>query len=66
VLAIADAHGVSPAQLRLAWSLAQGAHVLAIPGTGNPDHLAENVATGAIRLTEDELSRLDELHRQAG
>lgn len=66
VLAIAEAHGVTPAQIRLAWSLAQGPHVLAIPGTGNPDHLAENVATGAIRLTEDELARLNELHRKAG
>ncbi|WP_405969865.1 aldo/keto reductase [Streptomyces sp. NBC_00988] len=66
VLAIANTHGVSPAQIRLAWSLAQGPHVLAIPGTGNPDHLTENVATGAIRLTEDELARLDELHRKAG
>ncbi|MFG2780370.1 aldo/keto reductase [Streptomyces prunicolor] len=66
VLAIANAHDASPAQIRLAWSLAQGPHVLAIPGTGNPDHLTENVATGAIRLTEDELARLNELHRKAG
>ncbi|MFJ5309312.1 aldo/keto reductase [Streptomyces sp. NPDC088350] len=66
VLAVAEAHDVTPAQIRLAWSLAQGPHVLAIPGTGNPDHLTENVATGAIRLTEDELARLNELHRKAG
>ena len=66
VLAIAGAHDVSPAQIRLAWTLAQGPHVLAIPGTGNPDHLTENVATGAIRLTEDELARLNDLHSKAG
>jgi aryl-alcohol dehydrogenase-like predicted oxidoreductase len=66
VLAVAEAHDTSPAQIRLAWTLAQGPHVLAIPGTGNPDHLTENVATGAIRLTEDELARLNELHRKAG
>ena len=65
VLAVANAHDASPAQIRLAWSLAQGPHVLAIPGTGNPDHLTENVATGAIRLTEEELSRLNELHSKA-
>ncbi|MQY37600.1 Pyridoxine 4-dehydrogenase [Streptomyces sp. RB17] len=59
---IARAHGVSPAQIRLAWTLQQGPHVLAIPGTGNPDHLAENVAAGALRLTPDELTRLDALH----
>ncbi|PWI13448.1 aldo/keto reductase [Streptomyces sp. Act143] len=66
VLAVARAHGASPAQIRIAWTLHQGPHLLAIPGTGNPDHLAENVAAGAIRLTEDELARLDSVHVQAG
>ncbi|WP_427917839.1 aldo/keto reductase [Streptomyces sp. cg40] len=66
VLAVAEAHDTSPAQIRLAWTLAQGPHVLAIPGTGNPDHLAENVAVGAIRLTDDELAALNDLHRNAG
>lgn len=66
VLTIAEAHGATPAQIRLAWTLAQGPHVLAIPGTGNPDHLAENVAAGAIRLTDDELHRLNSLHHKAG
>ncbi|MFF7762216.1 oxidoreductase [Streptomyces griseorubiginosus] len=66
VLAIAEAHGATPAQIRLAWTLAQGPHVLAIPGTGNPDHLAENVAAGALRLTDDELGTLDSLHHKAG
>ncbi|MEU9991137.1 aldo/keto reductase [Streptomyces sp. NPDC048045] len=66
VLAIARAHGVSPAQIRIAWTLHQGPHVLAIPGTGNPDHLAENVAAGALRLTREELSRLDALHTTTG
>ncbi|AKJ15044.1 aldo/keto reductase [Streptomyces incarnatus] len=62
---IARAHGVSPAQIRIAWTLHQGPHVLAIPGTGNPDHLAENIAAGALRLTADELARLDALHTPA-
>jgi pyridoxine 4-dehydrogenase len=66
VLAIAQAHGASPAQVRIAWTLRQGPHVLAIPGTGNPDHLVENVAAAAIRLTDDEAARLDELHAKAG
>ncbi|MDQ1667842.1 MAG: pyridoxine 4-dehydrogenase [Actinomycetota bacterium] len=65
VLAIADAHGAGPAQVRLAWTLQRGPHVLAIPGTGNPDHLIENVAAGALRLTDDELARLDLLHQAA-
>lgn len=66
VLAVARAHGVSPAQVRIAWTLHQGPHVLAIPGTGNPDHLAENVAAGALRLTTDELARLNAAREQAG
>lgn len=51
--------------LRLAWTLHRDSHVLAIPGTGNPDHLEENVATGALRLTGDEVARLDGVHRKA-
>jgi aryl-alcohol dehydrogenase-like predicted oxidoreductase len=40
-----------------------GPHVLAIPGTGNPDHLVANVAAGALRLSEDELARLESIHQ---
>ncbi|MFI1170831.1 oxidoreductase [Streptomyces melanogenes] len=58
VLAVAHAHGVTSAQVRLAWTLQQGEHVLAIPGTGNPDHLVENVAAGALRLTDEEMELL--------
>ncbi|MFI1354676.1 aldo/keto reductase [Streptomyces sp. NPDC020898] len=63
VVAVARAHGVSPAQVRIAWSLHQGAHVLAIPGTGNPEHVVDNVAAGGLRLTDDELTRIGALHR---
>ncbi|MFJ4277244.1 oxidoreductase [Streptomyces massasporeus] len=66
VRAVARAHGASPAQIRIAWTLHQGPHVLAIPGTGNPDHLTENVAAGAIRLTDEELDRLGRAHHKAG
>ncbi|MFC7585896.1 aldo/keto reductase [Nonomuraea antimicrobica] len=61
VLAVARAHGVSPAQVRLAWTLRQGPHVLAIPGTGDLAHLAENVAAADLRLTDDETDRLQAL-----
>lgn len=61
VCAVARAHGVSIAQVRLAWTLQQGPHVLAIPGTGELDHLAQNVATGALRLSEEEMVRLTSL-----
>jgi len=55
---VATAHAATPAQVRLAWSLHQGSHVLAIPGTGDLGHLEENVAAAAIRLTDDELAAL--------
>ncbi|MGW0708475.1 aldo/keto reductase [Streptomyces sp. NPDC002643] len=62
-LTVARAHDATPAQIRLAWTLHQGPHVLAIPGTGNPDHLEENIAAGALRLTPDEVARLDATRR---
>jgi pyridoxine 4-dehydrogenase len=59
--AVARAHGATPAQVKLAWTLHQGPHVLAIPGTGKPDHVTENVAAGAIRLSAGELASLDSM-----
>jgi aryl-alcohol dehydrogenase-like predicted oxidoreductase len=56
---VARAHGATPAQIRLAWTLHRGPHILAIPGTTDPAHLAENIAAGALRLTEEELALLD-------
>ncbi|MEU6114244.1 aldo/keto reductase [Streptomyces sp. NPDC047117] len=61
VCAVARAHGASLAQVRLAWTMQQGPHVLAIPGTSNPDHLAENVAAGSLRLSDEEMERLTSL-----
>lgn len=58
VVAVARAHGVTTQQVRLAWTLHQGAHVLAIPGTGNVRHLEENVAAGALRFSAEELTLL--------
>jgi pyridoxine 4-dehydrogenase len=44
--------------VRLAWTLHRGPHVLAIPGTGDPAHLEQNIAAGALRLTPAEMDRL--------
>ncbi|MFI1979497.1 aldo/keto reductase [Streptomyces wedmorensis] len=63
VLAVAESHGASPAQVRIAWTLHQGPHLLAIPGTGDPAHLAANVAAGALRLTPEDLTRLHRAHQ---
>lgn len=57
--AVADAHGVSTVQVRLAWTLHQGPHVLAIPGTGDPTHLLQNLAAGGLRLTPEHLKALN-------
>ena len=62
VLAVARAHGASPAQVRLAWTLQRGSHVLAIPGTGSQDHLVENLASGALRFTDEEMTLLSRAH----
>ncbi|WP_282694308.1 oxidoreductase [Streptomyces sp. CC208A] len=66
VHAVARARGVSTAQVRLAWTLHRGPHVLAIPGTGDPDHLTQNVAAGSLRLSEAELAGLDGLADRDG
>lgn len=58
VIQVAEDRGISPAQVRLAWTLHQGPNVLAIPGTGDLRHLEQNVAVGGIRFTEDELQLL--------
>jgi len=65
VLAIARAHDATPAQIRLAWALQRGPHVLVIPGTGDLGHLADNVAAGALRLAPDDLARLEAVHQAA-
>jgi aryl-alcohol dehydrogenase-like predicted oxidoreductase len=60
VRAVAARHGATPAQVRLAWSLHQGPHVLAIPGTGDPDHVSANVAAGALSLSPAELAAIED------
>nr|WP_239063128.1 aldo/keto reductase [Streptomyces sp. SID13031] len=59
VQAVAEAHGVSAQQIRLAWTLHQGPNVLAIPGTGNPAHLEQNIAAGSLVLSSEELTSLN-------
>ena len=59
VEAMARAKGCTAAQLALAWVLAQGEHIVPIPGTRRIERLAENVAATEITLTVDELERLD-------
>ncbi len=58
---IAAAKGITPAQLALAWLLAQGDDVVPIPGTKRRRYLEENAGACGVRLTADDLRRLDEL-----
>jgi pyridoxine 4-dehydrogenase len=55
---IADAHGATPMQIAIAWLLGRSSVMLPIPGTSRVDHLDENVAAAAIKLSPDEMSRL--------
>jgi len=53
--------GCRPAQLALAWVLAQGQDIVAIPGTKRRKYLEENVAALKVKLTKDELRRIEEI-----
>lgn len=56
---LAAARGVKPAQLALAWVLAQGEHLVPIPGTKQRKYLEENVAALALELSAAELAEID-------
>ena len=58
---IARAKGCEPSQLALAWVLAQGEDIVPIPGTKRRKYLEENVAADAVRLTPEDLKRIDEV-----
>lgn len=57
----ANSQGMSPATMANAWVLSRGDHVMAIPGTRSPDHLAENVRAAEITLTAEQLAEIDRL-----
>jgi len=56
---IADAHGATPAQVALAWLLAQKPWIAPIPGTRRLDRLAENLAAADLELTGDDLAQIE-------
>ncbi|MEZ3114632.1 aldo/keto reductase [Halobaculum sp. MBLA0147] len=58
--AVADAHDATRHQIALAWLLHTSDVTVPIPGTGDLDHLADNVAAAEIDLDESEVRRLDE------
>lgn len=58
---IAGEKGVTPGQLALAWLLAQGEDIVPIPGTKRRVYLEENIAAVEIKLSGEELQRIDEV-----
>ena len=58
---MASEKGCTPAQLALAWVLAQGDDIVPIPGTKQRKYLDENIAALEVRLTGDDLARIDRI-----
>lgn len=56
----AERHGVSTRQIALAWLLARSPRILPIPGTGNPDHVTDNVEAATIELTPEEMNAISD------
>ncbi|GAB3003916.1 aldo/keto reductase [Streptomyces pseudoechinosporeus] len=63
---IAERIGVTPAQVALAWVLAQGEYVVPIPGTKTPKYLLDNAGAADVRLSADDLAELDALPTPQG
>jgi aryl-alcohol dehydrogenase-like predicted oxidoreductase len=59
VSALAKDKGVTPAQLALAWVLAQGPHLVPIPGTRRVSTLEENAAAADLTLSADDLAAIE-------
>jgi aryl-alcohol dehydrogenase-like predicted oxidoreductase len=66
VRAVADHHRATPAQIALAWVLAQGPHIVPIPGTRRLRHLEDNAGAASISLTARDLSELNDLPEVTG
>jgi pyridoxine 4-dehydrogenase len=65
VVRVARHHGVSAAQVMLAWLLEHSTRTLPIPGTGSVAHLEQNVAAAGVRLEPGELELLERDERAA-
>ena len=59
IKAIASEKNATPAQITLAWLLAQRDYIVPIPGTTNPDRLKENIGAVNIELAQDDLQKIE-------
>jgi len=66
IQAVADRLHVTAAQVAIAWVLAQGEHVVPIPGTKKVHYLEQNAASADLVLTADDLAELDALPAPVG
>ncbi|MFI6943898.1 aldo/keto reductase [Streptomyces sp. NPDC050418] len=66
VRGIAERHDATPAQVALAWLIAQGEYVIPIPGTKNESRLVQNAGAAAVELTAADLTELDALPAPMG
>jgi aryl-alcohol dehydrogenase-like predicted oxidoreductase len=66
VTAIATEVGATPAQVAIAWLLTKGDDIAPIPGTKRVARLEENVGADAVKLTDQQLEKLDNLAPAAG
>ena len=56
---IAEEKEITPAQLALAWVLAQGEDIVPIPGTKRRTYLEQNAAAADVELTDEDLARIE-------
>ncbi len=53
--------GCTASQLALAWVIAQGEEIVTIPGTKRRKYLEENVVADTVKLTREDLKKIDEI-----
>ena len=58
VVTAAERHGVSQRQIALAWLLARSPVILPIPGSGSPEHVADNIAAVSLKLSDEEYNEI--------
>ena len=63
---LADSKDVPLSQLALAWLLAKKDYIVPIPGSRNPERVAQNIAAADLELTADDLARIDEIAPEGG
>ena len=59
---VASALGATPMQAALAWLLQRAPNILLIPGTSSVGHLRENLAAANLKLPDDAITALDQIH----